>query len=189
MHSVIANSISFARASAAALLLGSASLSAQGYEVERNVPDEGVSFGFADVLSADPIYETVQEARPREVCRDIQSERSTRYQNTTAGTIVGAVVGAAIGNQVGDGNGRRAATVAGAVVGGAVGREVDASDNPQGVRRDTRTECEVVDEYIERKEVIGYEVEYRFRGDVYVSRMDYDPGEKLRVRVAVSPAD
>jgi uncharacterized protein YcfJ len=161
---------------------------AQGYEADI-APEEAVSFGFADVLRADPIYETVQEARPREVCRNVSTERSRKYDNTNAGTVVGAIVGAALGNQVGRGDGRAAATVAGAVVGGAVGREVDASDNPQGVDRRTHSECDVVDEYVERKEVVGFDVQYRYRGEVYNSRLDYDPGEKLRVRVAVSPAD
>ena len=165
------------------------SLWAQGYESAALGPEEAISFGFADVLRSDPIYETVQEARPREVCSDVSTEHNRRYDNTNAGTVVGALVGAALGNQVGGGDGRRVATVAGAVVGGAVGREVDASDNPQGTERSVRSECRVVDQYVERKEVVGYDVQYRYRGEVYSSRMDYDPGEKLRVRVAVSPAD
>jgi uncharacterized protein YcfJ len=169
------------------LLAASQSGNSQGYEAP--VDDvEAVTFAYADVLRSDAILESVQESRPREVCRDISSSRSTRYENTTAGTVIGAIVGAAIGNQVGDGNGRRAATVAGAVAGGAIGREADASNNPQGERRSTRTECEIVDDYVERKEVVGYDVQYRFRGEVFSSRLSYDPGEKLRIRVAISPA-
>ena len=164
-------------------------LNAQGYESTAVGPEEAISFGFADVLRSDPIYETVQEARPREVCSDVSTERNRRYDNTNAGTVIGALVGAALGNQVGGGDGRRAATVAGAVVGGAVGREVDASNNPQGTERSVHSECRVVDQYVERKEVVGYDVQYRYRGEVYSSRLDYDPGEKLRVRVAISPAD
>lgn len=37
--------------------------------------------------------------------------------------------------------------------------------------------------------VVAYDVEYRYRGDIYVSRMRHDPGARLRIRVAVSPAD
>jgi len=36
--------------------------------------------------------------------------------------------------------------------------------------------------------VVGYDVQYRFRGEVFSSRLSYDPGEKLRIRVAISPA-
>ena len=162
---------------------------AQGYGSVEYSPEEAVSFGFADVLRSDPIYESVQELRPREVCRNVTTERSRKYDNTNTGTIVGAIVGAALGNQVGRGDGRKAATVAGAVVGGAVGREVDASDNARGVERRSRSECDVVDEYVERKTVVGYDIQYRYRGEVYNSRMNYDPGEKLRVRVAITPAE
>jgi uncharacterized protein YcfJ len=171
------------------VVFGLANAHAQVYAAPDMAPEEAVSFGFADVLRADPIVETVQELRPREVCHEVVSETDRRYENTTAGTIVGAVVGAALGNQVGKGDGRRAATAVGAVVGGVVGREADAANNPQGVRRSAETECEVVDEYVERKITVGYDVQYRYRGEVYNSRTDYDPGEKLRVRVAVSPAE
>jgi uncharacterized protein YcfJ len=49
--------------------------------------------------------------------------------------------------------------------------------------------CTWVDvQQIETK-VVAYDVEYRYRGDIYVSRMRHDPGARLRIRVAVSPAD
>jgi len=41
----------------------------------------------------------------------------------------------------------------------------------------------------EQRRIMGYDVEYRYRGEVYLSRLNYDPGERLRVRVSVSPAD
>jgi uncharacterized protein YcfJ len=173
------------------LLIGMGMLSqaqAQGYVAETE-EEQAVSFAYADVLRSDPIYELVQEARPREICQDTEVVSNQRNENTAAGTIVGAVVGAAIGNQVGRGNGRAAATAAGAVVGGAIGHEVDASNNPQGTRRSTRTDCEVVDEYVERRQIVGFDVQYRYRGEVYVSRLTYDPGEKLRIRVMVEPAE
>lgn len=151
--------------------------------------EEAVSFAFADVLSVEPIYETVETRRPREQCFERRSSRDERYNNTTTGTIVGAIIGGAAGNRVGDGNGRRAATVAGAVIGGLVGREVDASNNPGGRRTTSRTECEVVDEIVEEQQVAGYDVQYRYRGEVYLSRLSYDPGSKLRIRVAISPAE
>ena len=52
---------------------------------------------------------------------------------------------------------------------------------PAGCRRET----------IEREErrISGYEVEYRYKGELYMSRMDVDPGNKLRIRVTVAPAD
>lgn len=157
----------------------------------RPGPDaESVSYAYADVLRADPVYETYVVSEPREECRDVAVERrGSRYENTNTGTIVGALVGAALGNQVGKGDGRDAATVAGAVIGGAVGREIDASDNVARTHRGVERQCRVVERRVEERRIVGYDVEYRYRGEVYFSRLRHDPGERLRIRVAVSPAD
>ncbi len=152
--------------------------------------DENVRLVYADVLRVDPVYETVRVNEPREECYDTEvSRRGGRYENTNTGTIVGALIGGALGNQVGKGDGRRAATVAGAVIGGAVGREVDANDNPSRTYRGVETRCRVVDNGYDERRIVGYDVEYRYRGEVFFSRLGYDPGEKLRVRVSVEPAD
>lgn len=152
--------------------------------------DENVRMVYADVLRVDPIYNTVRISEPREECYDTEvSRQSGRYENTTTGTIVGALVGGALGNQVGKGDGRKAATIAGAVIGAGVGREVDAKDNPSRTRRGVETRCRVVESGYDERRIVGYDVEYRYRGEVFFSRLGYDPGEKLRVRVSVEPAD
>ena len=62
-------------------------------------------------------------------------------------------------------------------------------------RRDDRyyseneTHCRDVDSSVEERRVVGYDVEYRYRGETYMSRLSYDPGERIRVRVSVTPAD
>lgn len=152
---------------------------------------ENVAYAYADVLRVDPIYETVRYREPREECSDEPVERVERGGgDPTGGTILGAIIGGAIGNQVGKGNGRRAATVAGAVIGGAIGRDVDKNNGgPDRRYVDTAQRCRVVDVEREDRRVAGYDVEYRLKGDVFVSRLNYDPGNKLRVRISVSPAD
>ena len=149
---------------------------------------ENVNFAYADVLRVDPIYEYVNA--PREECYEDRVTTRERRGDTTGGTVLGAIVGAAIGNQVGSGDGRRAATAAGAVIGGTVGHNA-ARDNagPPRVYSETQHRCRRVDDYREDRRVVGYDVEYRYRGDVYVSRVGYDPGDRLRVRVSVTPAD
>lgn len=164
-------------------------LSAQGYGPSDEL--ESISYGYADVLSANPIYETYETREPVERCQPVTVRSGGgRYDNTNTGTIVGAIVGGALGNTVGRGDGRRAATVAGAVIGGAVGREVDANDGPRSSSR-TRVEerCEVYDNVRSDRRISAYDVSYRYRGEVYYSRLGYDPGAKLKIRVAVSPAE
>ncbi len=151
---------------------------------------ENVSFGYADVLRVDPVYEVVRTNEPREECYDERVvHRERDGGNTTGGTVLGAIIGGALGNQVGKGDGRKAATVAGAVIGGAVGHNIDRNNGPGRSYESTERRCRYVDDARERREISGYDVEYRYRGEVYVSRLNYNPGDKLRVRVSVTPSD
>ena len=151
---------------------------------------ENVEYAYADVLRSDPVYEYYTVSEPREECYDERVvTREPRGGDPTGGTVLGAIIGGVVGSNIGSGDGRRAATVAGAVIGGSVGRNVDRNNGP-GRSYETREErCRIVEEPREEQRIAGYDVEYRYRGEVYVSRLDHDPGERLRVRVSVSPAE
>jgi uncharacterized protein YcfJ len=149
---------------------------------------ENVSFAYADVLRSDPFYETVRVLRPREECyEDTLVHREGG--GSGGGAVVGAIIGGVIGNQVGKGSGRKAATVAGAVAGGAIGSETERRNNPERYYESAQTRCRIVDGWEEERRIAGYDVEYRYRGQVYISRLPYDPGERLRIRVSVTPAE
>jgi|SRR6185312_3127390 uncharacterized protein YcfJ len=146
--------------------------------------DENAHYGWADVLRADPVQGVTRTEVPRQECYD-QPVVHQEGGNTTAGTVLGAVVGGVLGNTVGKGDGRKAATVLGAVAGGAVGNRATRG----GTYESTQTQCRTVSSVSEQRQIIGYDVEYRYHGDVYVSRLSYDPGDRLRVRVSVTPAN
>jgi uncharacterized protein YcfJ len=99
-------------------------------------------------------------------------------------------VGGILGNQFGKGNGRAAATVAGAVAGGVAGNNIAAADEESG---DSRPQYKTVRHCppaaASRRKVVAYDVEYRYRGDVYSSRLAFDPGDRLRVKVSVTPSE
>ncbi|KFN49379.1 glycine zipper 2TM domain-containing protein [Arenimonas composti] len=139
--------------------------------------EENVSYGYAQVLRADEVVETVRTRTPEERCDGDRRDDAAAAR----GTVIGAIVGAAVGNQIGDGDGRRAATVAGAVVGGAVGRRV-AEENAE-----PRPGCYIVEVEREERQVVGYDVEYMYKGEKYMSRLPWDPGNRLRIRVSVTP--
>lgn len=165
---------------------------AQG--LPRNAPAyarENVSFGYADVLRVDPVYEIVRYREPREECFDEPvTVRERGGGDPTGGAVLGAIIGGVIGNQVGSGSGRDAATVAGAIAGGAIGHNADRNNGgPDRVYEGSQPRCRRVDVEREDRRIGGYDVEYRYKGDVFVSRLDHDPGNKLRVRVSVAPAD
>lgn len=176
------------------LIIGSAfGLSAGAQPVRETFPPEdveSVSFAYADVLSANPIYEDYEIREPVERCRPVSVTRgSDRYEGTTPGTVVGAVIGGALGNQVGKGSGRDAATIAGAVIGGAIGREVAANGRSGATVTSTEEQCEIFERVRVEQRVSAWDVSYRYRGDVYLSRLSYEPGPKLKIRVSVAPAD
>lgn len=180
-----------AAATLATFVLAALPVAAQAQASRPGYPvSENTAYAYADVLRVDPVYETVRFREPREECYDQPVEVVERGRSGHGGAVLGAIIGGALGNQVGGGDGRRAATIAGAVVGGAIGHDADKR-NARPERRYSSTErrCQVVDVDREERRVAGYDVEYRFKGDVYLSRLDYDPGNKLRVRVTVSPAD
>lgn len=142
-------------------------------------------YGYADVLRVDPLYETIRYTEPQEECYDQDVVR--REGGGAGGAVLGAIIGAAIGNQIGSGDGRRAATAAGAIAGGAIGH--NAQRNNRREYASTERRCRLIEVEREERRVAGYDVEYRYRGENYLTRMDYDPGDKMRVRVTVAPAD
>lgn len=158
----------------------------------RAYAGETVRYDYAQVLRADPIYETVRVSEPYQECEDASEYRRVGPERASTGsvggTVVGAVIGGVLGNQVGKGDGRTAATVGGAVIGGAIGNRAGAGAG--GYRGEVvQPACRTVVSQREERHVVGYDVEYRYRGDVFMSRLDYDPGTQLRVRVAVAPAE
>ncbi|HET6603225.1 MAG TPA: glycine zipper 2TM domain-containing protein [Xanthomonadaceae bacterium] len=151
-------------------------------------PSETVNYAYADVLRVDPVYEVVRFTEPSEECYD-EELRVRERDSGAGGTVLGAIVGGVIGSNVGSGAGRRAATAAGAVVGGAIGHNIDKNNGGEREYTERQHRCRIVDVEREERRVAGYDVEYQYKGDVYFSRMAYDPGSKLRVRVSVEPAD
>lgn len=167
-----------------ALMLVSAGSMAQQAPPPANAGN--VHYAWANVTRVNPIYRTVQVSTPSQQCYQQPVVRREGGSNT-AGTVLGAVIGGVLGNTVGKGDGRKAATVAGAVVGGAVGNRVASRDDR--VVQDSVTRCQQVQNVGTERRIVGYNVEYRYRGQTYMARMDYDPGERVRVRVSVTPAD
>lgn len=170
---------------AAAVLLSAAALAQDGgYYRDAPPPERGnVHYAWADVLRVDPVYDVVQEQYPQQRC--YQQQVVQQGSGSTAGTLLGAIVGGALGHQVGQGRGRTAATIGGAVIGGAIGNNASSGD-----RVVDQTRCEQVGMQVsEHRSIVGYNVEYRYHGDVYVSRLNYDPGDRLRIRISINPAD
>lgn len=139
---------------------------------------ENVSYAYADVLRANPTYETTQVIDLREECREEPLVRRTRDEVRLTGSIAGGLSAMARRARLQE---REAAREAAEAAGEADAAETDAGQS--GPR------CQMVEVPREERRISGYDVEYRYKGELYMSHMEYDPGNKLRVRVTVAPAD
>ncbi len=147
-------------------------------------------FDYARVTNVEPIFRTLRINAPRQECWD--EERTTYnpgYQSGTP-TIIGGLIGGVIGNQFGKGHGKQVATVAGALLGGSIARDSQYR-NSGGGHATTRVEtaCRTVNDYQTEQRIEGYMVSYKYRGQTYTSRMNREPGDRVRVRVRVSLAE
>jgi len=144
---------------------------------------------FGRVVSVRPQVEQVNH--PRQECRDqvVQTQQPQQSSgNGTGGAIIGGIIGGLAGNQIGGGTGRSVATAAGAIAGTLVGERAGSGGGQGGgaVTEQQVRQCRMVDHWESRTS--GYEVTYDYRGRNYTSVMSYDPGERVRLRVVVEPA-
>ncbi len=167
-------------------LIGASLLTVSGYAYS----DAGLNY--AKVTGVEPITRTVRVNNPREECwseRVAVPERSGGKSYTAE--ILGGLIGAAVGHEVGKGRGKDAATVAGAVLGGSIGRDIKNKRNSRVNNNSSRYElverCETVDNYHSEERVDGYNVTYSYNGQEYHTRMRNDPGDRIKIRVSVSP--
>lgn len=141
---------------------------------------------YAPVVRVFPIKQTEVYRQPREKCYREHVEVPERSSAT--GTVVGGLLGAAIGNKLGHGSSnRKVGTVAGAVLGATVGHGI--SESRAGSRVESRDICETVYDESSAERVVGYDVQYRFDGKTYTTRMNHDPGDSIELRVNAYPVD
>jgi uncharacterized protein YcfJ len=180
----------FVLAAVIALGLGAAHAGPPRYE-------SGPGYRWARVVEVTPVYVRSSEPIYRQECF-IEARHEVyepgyhrRPRHAHSAPILGAIVGGLIGNQFGDGSGRAASTFAGVVLGDALARDAMYSRNyvpPRGhmvereVCRDVPTRS-----YRETRMLDGYEVAYEYGGEIYHTRTDYDPGDRIQVRVDVRP--
>ena len=135
---------------------------------ERTVQVENVRMEYAQVLRAEPVYQTLRATSMVERCGE-----STPVQQ------------AGIDGEAGAGQRRGISRVVGAVRDALTpGRDDGDADAtaPQAAG-----DCRMVPVEREFRRPIAYDVDYVHRGVRYRSRLPYDPGNRLRVRVSVTP--
>lgn len=145
-----------------------------------------VHYTWAPVTRVEPVTRDTRVTTPREECWDERVTRVEDRRNRT-GMIVGGILGGVVGNRFGGGDGRQVATVAGTLLGAGIGDELANRNRGQRVYETVETRCEVIEEVHWESRTIGYDVYYRYDGEEHVVRTDRHPGDRLRLRVGVTP--
>jgi uncharacterized protein YcfJ len=138
-----------------------------------------------------------------------QGQYGTNTGRTVA-TVIGGIAGAVLGSKVGGGSGQVAATAIGSMVGGLAGRQVyEAQQRRKYTPAGQVTVCDPVpvnsygsntyarngygnnayngSGYVNDGRVTAYDVTYEYAGRQFVTRTNYHPGDRIRVRVDVRP--
>jgi uncharacterized protein YcfJ len=140
---------------------------------------------WARVTNTAPRYERVNV--PEEQCRTeyvpvtVTADSSANY----TGAVIGGVTGGLLGSTLGRGNGKVATAAAGAVIGSIVGNNIQNTQAYANAGTEPVRRCAVVDRWEQR--LNGYHVAYDYAGRTYEAVLPYDPGPRIRVRVAVEP--
>lgn len=164
-----------------------------GYYPHDSYPKDG--YDYAPVTAVTPVYNDIQVLEPRTQCWD---QTVTYQQPSPAGAIIGGLIGAAVGRDAARGyrhgwgrhshyhrGNKGAGMVAGAAVGAAIGNAISRHNAP--VQYGTEQRCQVVEQVNTRRELVGYDVNYQYNGQTYLIRTNQHPGDRIRVRVDVTP--
>jgi len=150
-------------------------------------------YEYAQVVNVEPIVRHVRMETPQRECYDdtryVESRPHVGDPRVGGPTLLGGLIGGVLGHQIGHGSGRDFATIAGATIGASVGysnaaRRVGSETHEETVRR-----CNVSYRHDYEERIDGYHVTYAYNGREYTTEMPYDPGERIRVRVDVAPAE
>lgn len=124
---------------------------------------EHINYAYAQVLRVVPVHRDIQVVQRREDCESIEREPAAAAPTRRNG-------------------------VNGVFQAGFAAPAASLASRPDSTTVDEPAGCPVVEEPVTITRHEGYDVEYRYRGEVFVSRLDHDPGDRLRIRVAVAPA-
>jgi uncharacterized protein YcfJ len=147
---------------------------------------------YARVVDVEPIIRHSYTSVPEQKCdytRYYNEQEGNPRRRSTVPGLVGGLIGGLIGHQFGGGRGKTALTLAGVISGTTIADSQQRAANNQHYSRDRNKQCRTVTHRQEVTRVDGYRVTYRFKGQTFVRTMDEDPGNRVRIRVNVTPLE
>ena len=132
---------------------------------ERVIPAENVRLDYAQVLSVEPVYQTLRASRTEQRCDEVPAPKPERpvQEESRWNKVISSVRG-------------------------WFGGEDEADAPPVAPPVPTvKVNCRVVPVEREFQRPIAYDVDYIYKGVKYRSRLAEDPGNRLRIRISVVP--
>ncbi|MGS0581003.1 hypothetical protein ACQEPV_013275 [Xanthomonas oryzae pv. oryzicola] len=126
---------------------------------------ENVKLDYAQVLNVEPVYQTLRATRIEEQCESTQAAQAAVAPAEDEGRI----------NRMVDS------------VKEMFSRLPEPSAPAAVPPTSTRRSCKVVEVPREFRRPIAFDVDYVYKGTKYRSRLPEDPGNRLRIRVSVTP--
>ena len=140
---------------------------------------------YARVTEVTPVYQRIAYTVPEEQCW--QEEVAVGGHRSATGPILGAIIGGALGNELGHRkSNKRVGVAVGAALGASLGNDI-ARNRSTGGHYELRERCAVSHREAWRDEVVGYDVRYRFQGEIYETRLPYNPGKEIEIEVNHRP--
>lgn len=148
---------------------------------------DSTTYAWADVIEAEPVTRIIRRPVETEVCWQEEVYRETPERRSKTPQIVGAILGGIIGNQFGGGSGQDVMTLAGATLGHSIAKDSQRRAHPQKLYVSIEDRCGVNTEWRESRQVLGWDVTYKYQGDTYLTRMDKEPGDQIKIAVNIQP--
>jgi len=147
--------------------------------------EDNFHYDYATVMQSKPVYRIVEVTSEEQQCQTQEVIYQQREKKSGKGSLIGGILGAAVGHAVGHRSKHRTgATIAGAIVGASIGND---SDKTVSQRRGVENHCKMVPTSWEEERIIGYNVVYRYNGRTFETRLPFEPGDSLKVRVIIAP--
>jgi len=150
-----------------ALFLSCLLLAAPVVAQERVIPTENVRLDYAQVLSVEPVYQTLRATRTEQRCDEAPATKAE----------------APVPEAKDEGRWSRMVSS----VRGWFGGDEEPAQAPPVTLPAVKVNCRVVPIEREFQRPIAYDVDYIYKGVKYRSRLAEDPGNRLRIRISVVP--
>ncbi|MDQ7073729.1 MAG: hypothetical protein Q9O24_00890 [Gammaproteobacteria bacterium] len=138
---------------------------------------------FARVTHVEPIVRYIEVTRPHKECWDEEDEYDSHENRQPHSTGHRApIFNGTLGNRIINPQKEKKSDLR------------QPKTNQQSHSRNTKEhrgrhhqECRVVNRHHREKQIDGYLVHYRYKGENFETRLPYHPGDRMKVRISVTP--